>query len=84
MFVRVKKTRAEELRNIQSGQVVFCHAIWRSCVIADSRANQTTAGIRGRVIDARGEPVKDVSLAATQVDAGFSRNLTSYSVFQRE
>jgi hypothetical protein len=49
------------------------------CVSLDGWAQQTTASIRGRVIDASGGVVKDVSLTATEVDTGFSRSVRSGS-----
>jgi hypothetical protein len=49
------------------------------CVSQSGRAQQTTASIRGKVIDSSGGVVKGVSLTATQVDTGFSRNVTSGS-----
>lgn len=50
------------------------------CVVADSRAPQTTESIRGKMIDASGGVVKNVPLTPTEVDTGFSRKVTSDSV----
>jgi hypothetical protein len=58
------------------GKLLLC-LIAVLCVSPDGRAQQTTASIRGRVVDASDGVVKDVSLTATQVDTSFSRNVTS-------
>jgi hypothetical protein len=58
---------------------LFCIVVFASNFAPSLWAQQTTASIRGRVIDASGGVVKDVSLTATQVDTGFSRNVTSDS-----
>jgi len=47
------------------------------CSVARSEAQQTTASVRGRVIDASGGGVGDASLTATQVETGFSRSVQS-------
>jgi len=48
---------------------------------ADTRieAQQTTASIRGQIVDASGALVRDVSVTVTQVDTDFSRHLLSDS-----
>src|SRR5271167_1082321 len=50
------------------------------CAGARSKAQQTTASIRGRVIDASGGIVRNASVTATQVDTSFSRNVESDSL----
>ncbi len=50
------------------------------CLDGWSEAQQTTASIRGRVIDASGGVVRNASVTATQVDTDFSRNVQSDSL----
>jgi hypothetical protein len=47
------------------------------CAGASSEAQETTASIRGRVIDASGAVVRNASITAVQVDTGFSRTAQS-------
>jgi hypothetical protein len=47
---------------------------------ARSEAQQTTASIRGKVIDASGAVVRNASITATQVDTDFSRTAQSDSL----
>jgi hypothetical protein len=47
---------------------------------ARSEAQQTTANIRGKVIDASGAVVRNASITATQVDIDFSRTAQSDSL----
>lgn len=49
------------------------------CVSTRMQAQQTTASIRGRIVDVSGGVVRDASVTATQVDTDFSRNLLSDS-----
>ena len=44
---------------------------------AGTEAQQTTASIRGRVVDASGAVVRNASITATQVDTDFSRTVQS-------
>jgi hypothetical protein len=50
------------------------------CAGARSEAQQTTASIRGRVIDASSAIVRNASITVTQVDTDFSRTVQSDSV----
>jgi hypothetical protein len=49
------------------------------CADTSLQAQQTTASIRGLIVDASGGVVGDASVTATQVDTDFSRNVRSDS-----
>jgi hypothetical protein len=50
------------------------------CAVARSEAQQTTASIRGKVIDASGAIVRNASITAVQVDTDFCRTAPSDSL----
>ncbi len=62
-----------------AGKLLLCLMVIL-CVVARSEAQQTTASIRGRVIDASGGIVRNASVTAIQVDTDFSRNVESDSL----